>query len=276
MDLLDGGEVVAKGRVLTTDPKGTIHSQPIPAGYLGVTVLVALKGETYIPYPPPHDPDYNTLEKVVGWIIAWPSAALAVCISGYFKYKFAYIYCLSIYIVQCLYLQAEGVMAERSHSRSGSRSGSRSHSRSHHRSHSRRSHSSSSSSSQKSKFSDMSEEDFESEAKKRGWVKNDNSEATSKKKEGGGSSCFGDCFGNKKKDAQHLETVMEEEGDDYFEFRPHTQLQFEEPQGHRGTQDTTDPSTPQGTMAGATGWTPIPTGTNTPVDTPTGTPRHER
>lgn len=111
----------------------------------------------------------------------------------------------------------------------------------------------------------MSEEDFEAEAKKRGWVKNDTSEATSK-----GNNCFGDCFGsgsNKKKEARPLETVMEE-GDDNFEFRVHTQFQFEEPPRNPGTQETNEPSTTYHTTTAATGWTPVPTATNTPLDTP--------
>ena len=52
----------------------------------------------------------------------------------------------------------------------------------------------------------MRKEDFETEAKKRGWVKSkgESSEATSK-------GCFGDCFGSgRKKEARHLETVYEE------------------------------------------------------------------
>ena len=39
VDLLDGGELVAKGRVVTTDPNRTIHSQPMPAGHFGVSVV---------------------------------------------------------------------------------------------------------------------------------------------------------------------------------------------------------------------------------------------
>lgn len=112
-----------------------------------------------------------------------------------------------------LFLQEEGKTASRSHSRS--------HSRLHSRS--------SSCDLRESKYSSMSEEDFEMEAKKRGWVKHkgSSSEATSRG-EATSHGCFGDCFGSgRKKEAAPLETVYEE-SDQNFEFRPRTQLQYEE------------------------------------------------
>lgn len=123
-----------------------------------------------------------------------------------------------------LYLQEEGRTASRSHSRSHSRSSSRD--------------------SRASKYSSMSEEDFEAEARRRGWVKNagEGSEATSRG-ETSSPGCFGDCFGgSKKKEAPPLETVYED-SDQNFEYRPHTQLQFEEPVPYRSV-DNTPPSTP--------------------------------
>lgn len=79
MDLLDGGEVVAKGCVIATDPASTVHGQRLPAGHVSVSIVRVLKGSTFIPYPPPHEPEQSTLEKVLGYIIPWPSVALAVC-----------------------------------------------------------------------------------------------------------------------------------------------------------------------------------------------------
>ena len=79
VDLLDGGEVVAKGRVVSTDPNSTIHGQPMPAGHFSVSVVRSVKGTTYIPYPPPHEPELCTIANVQGYIIACPSVALAVC-----------------------------------------------------------------------------------------------------------------------------------------------------------------------------------------------------
>lgn len=78
VDLLDGGEVVGKGRVIATDPTTTVHGQQMPAGHVSVTIVRVLKGSTQIPYPPPHEPELCTLQDVVGYIIPWPSVALAV------------------------------------------------------------------------------------------------------------------------------------------------------------------------------------------------------
>ena len=79
MDLLDGGEVVGKGRVIATDPTVTVHGEPMPAGHISVSVIRVLKGTTYIPYPPPHEPELCRLENVVGYFIPCPSVALALC-----------------------------------------------------------------------------------------------------------------------------------------------------------------------------------------------------
>ena len=79
VDLLDGGEIVAKGRVITTDPNATIHGGPMPFGHCAVSVTLVLKGATYIPYPPPQEPELCRLENVSGYIIPWPTIALAVC-----------------------------------------------------------------------------------------------------------------------------------------------------------------------------------------------------
>ena len=88
MDLLDGGEVVGKGRVIATDPASTVHGERLPAGHVSVSIVRALKGTTFIPYPPPHEPELCTLENVVGYIIPWPSVALAVCM-----FRFTFVYC---------------------------------------------------------------------------------------------------------------------------------------------------------------------------------------
>ena len=79
VDLLDGGEVVEKGRVVNVDPSSTVHGQPMPHGHVSLTVVRTLKGTVHIPYVPPHEPELDTLADVVGYIIAWPSVALAVC-----------------------------------------------------------------------------------------------------------------------------------------------------------------------------------------------------
>ena len=65
VDLLDGGEVVAKGRVISTDPASTVHGQPMPLGHVSVTVIRVLKGTTYIPYPPHRSQSY------AGWQMSW-------------------------------------------------------------------------------------------------------------------------------------------------------------------------------------------------------------
>ena len=66
VDLLDGGEVVAKGRVISTDLANTLHGQPMPLGHVSVSVVRVLKGTTYIPYPPPHEPEACRLADVMG------------------------------------------------------------------------------------------------------------------------------------------------------------------------------------------------------------------
>ena len=81
VDLLDGGEVVAKGHVISTDPASTLHGQPMPLGHVSVSVVRVLKGTTYIPYPPPHEPEACRLADVMGYVIASPSVALAVSMS---------------------------------------------------------------------------------------------------------------------------------------------------------------------------------------------------
>lgn len=92
MDFLDGGEVVEKGRVIATDPASTVHGQRrLPAGHVSVSIVRVLKGSTFIPYPPPHEPELCTLEKVLGYIIPWPSVALAVC-----KFRFHSSICIHI------------------------------------------------------------------------------------------------------------------------------------------------------------------------------------
>ncbi|MCO5562892.1 hypothetical protein L7F22_016528 [Adiantum nelumboides] len=198
VDLLDGGKVVAKGRVVNVDPHSYVHGMPMPAGDVSVSVVRYVNGTVYIPFPPPHDPESCRLADVLGMIIAWPRVALAL----------------------------ENTVPTRSHSR-------QSHSRT------------SSRSSQGSKYSSMSEDNFEAEAARRGFErkkKGSSSEATS-------AGCFGDCFGlgGKEKASPALETVIEDETDDNFEFRPHTQLQVNEPINRwlaDDTPDTTVPSTP--------------------------------
>ena len=113
----------------------------------------------------------------------------------------------------------------------------------------------------------MSKEDFETEAKKRGWVKSgkgESSEATSKGTgEATSKGCFGDCFGSGwKKEGRALETMYEEESDQNFDFWPNTQLQYAEPE--RTGYDT--PTTPIDVK------TPIETTTATPLGPPPMTP----
>ena len=130
-------------------------------------------------------------------------------------------------------------------------------SRSHSRSHSR----SSSWDSRESKYSSMSEDDFETEAKKCGWVKSstgESSEATSK-------GCFGDCFGSgRKKEGAPLATVFKESNQN-FEFQPQTQLQIDEEYNRRVAK-----STPPNETA-----TQDETATPTPMETPQMTPHHQ-
>lgn len=105
----------------------------------------------------------------------------------------------------------------------------------------------------------MSEEDFEEEAKKRGWVRQERSrdEAESNKSSRG---CFDSCFGRggvrRKEARQSLESVREDEDD--FEFRPHTQTQ--ERETGFVSVDSSAPVTMQAT--------PVETPIETPVETP--------
>ncbi|MCO5580230.1 hypothetical protein L7F22_034096 [Adiantum nelumboides] len=155
VDLLDGGEVVAKGRVVNVDSSSTLYGQPMPHGHVSLIVVRVLNETVHIPYVPPHKPDLDTLADVVGYIIAWPSVALA------------------------------HVDTVPTHSRSSRRSHFRS---------SRRSHSSSSSrDSTGSKYSSMSEEEFEAEARRQGF------ERKQKRKSFGATSCFDSCFGRGSK-----------------------------------------------------------------------------
>ncbi|MCO5560291.1 hypothetical protein L7F22_013903 [Adiantum nelumboides] len=215
VDLLDGGEVVAKGRIVNVDPHSYVHGMPMPAGHVSVSVVRYVNGTVYIPFPPPHDPESCRLADVLGTIIAWPRVALAL----------------------------ENTVPTRSHSR-------QSHSRT------------SSQSSQGSKYSSMSEDDIEAEAARCGFErkkKGSSSKATS-------VGCFGDCFGlgSKEKPSPALETVIEDETDDNFEFRPHTQLQVNEPINRWLADDTPDTTVP-----------PTPYATQTPNETPPETPPHQ-
>ena len=108
----------------------------------------------------------------------------------------------------------------------------------------------------------MSEDDFEAEAKRRGFVKNkgDSSEATSK------GGCLGDCFG--RRESKPFET-MHEEVDDNFEFRPRTQLQSNE----RRNRETATSNTPDHITLPSD--TPPQTTQTTPMDTPPMTPRQQ-
>ncbi|MCO5568204.1 hypothetical protein L7F22_021900 [Adiantum nelumboides] len=176
VDLLDGGEVVAKGRIVNVDPHSYVHGMPMPAGHVSVSVL-------------------------------------------------------------------ENTVPTHSHSR-------QSHSRT------------SSRSSWGSKYSSMSEDDFEAEAARRGFErkkKGSSSEATL-------AGCFGDCFGlgSKEKPSPALETVIEDETDDNFEFRPHTQLQVNEPINRWLADDTPDTTVPSTSYAA-----------QTPNETPPETPPHQ-
>ena len=108
----------------------------------------------------------------------------------------------------------------------------------------------------------MSEDDFETKAKKRGWAKSNTGESSEATSKGG---CFGDCFGSgKKKESAPLATVFEE-SDQNFEFQPQTQLQFDEEYSKRVAK-----STPPNETA-----TPDETATPTPMETPQMTPHHQ-
>ena len=78
VDLLDGGEVVAKGRVMNIDPSGIVHGQPMPIGHIFVAVIRVLNGNIPIPHVPPHEPEMITLHHVMGHIIAWLRSSLAI------------------------------------------------------------------------------------------------------------------------------------------------------------------------------------------------------
>ena len=99
VDLLDGGKVVAKGRVINVDPSSTIHGQPIPAGHVSVTVVYSLKGTVYIPHVPAHEGELCTIEDVVGYIIAWPRVALAV--ASYQLYSNFILFFICMYHIVC-------------------------------------------------------------------------------------------------------------------------------------------------------------------------------
>ncbi|MCO5580231.1 hypothetical protein L7F22_034097 [Adiantum nelumboides] len=130
----------------------------------------------------------------------------------------------------------------------------------------------------------MSEEEFEAEARSGGF------ERKQKRKSSGSTSCFDSCFGrgSKREEPPYgLETVYEE-SDSNFEFRPRTQLQFDEPciAGTSYTPDTTEPPSPiaRQLVIEMPPFTPIekpietqrvtPIGTpiKTPIETPTMTP----
>ncbi|MCO5568699.1 hypothetical protein L7F22_022398 [Adiantum nelumboides] len=215
VDLLDGGEVVAKGRVVNVDSHSYVHGMPMPAGHVSVSVVRYVNGTVYIPFPPPHDPESCRLADVLGTIIAWPQVALAL----------------------------ENNVPTRSHSR-------QSHSRT------------SSQSLRGSKYSSMSEDDFEAEATRHGFERKKKGyswEATS-------AGCFGDCLGlgSKEKPSPALETVIEDETDDNFEFRPHTQLQVNEPINRWLADDTPDTTVP-----------PTPYAAQTPNEMPPEMPPHQ-
>ena len=79
VDLLDGGEIVAKGRIMNVDPDSMIHGQLMPINHVRFTLIWDLKGSIYIPYVPPHEQEFCTLNHVLGCIIMWPRGALAKC-----------------------------------------------------------------------------------------------------------------------------------------------------------------------------------------------------
>ena len=80
VDPLDGGKVVAKGKIMSVDPSSTAHGQPLRIGHSSLLVVWVLKGNTYIPHIPPHKPELCTLGHIQGYIIAWPHVALAICL----------------------------------------------------------------------------------------------------------------------------------------------------------------------------------------------------
>ena len=115
----------------------------------------------------------------------------------------------------------------------------------------------------------MSEEEFEQEAKRRGWERRERprertDEGESTKKEG--SSCFDSCFGRggvRRKEARRssLPPVREDESESTFSFQPRTQPQNVE-------QTTTTENTPEVTPIETPMETPIGTPMETPVETP--------
>lgn len=124
----------------------------------------------------------------------------------------------------------------------------------------------------------MTEEDFEEEARKRGWERRERPVAGDKKN----GSCFDNCFGRGgrvRKEARHstLEPVRENEGDSTFSFHPTTQPQNKE------ANPLSDTSTPIGNTSAPTttqvtpsytpqDQTPEQTPEQTPVQTPLDTP----
>lgn len=78
VDLLDGGEVVAKANITVTDPDGLLHGTRLPAGCYGVSVVLVLRRDIYLPYPQPNA-DMNILGDALGSYIAWPRTSTAVC-----------------------------------------------------------------------------------------------------------------------------------------------------------------------------------------------------
>lgn len=89
VDLLDGGEIVAKATIHCADPNGTLHGAPIPPGHVSVSIVRVLRGDVYLPYTPAHEPDVCKLGQALGYYVAWPRMATAVCIATF---------CCSMYI----------------------------------------------------------------------------------------------------------------------------------------------------------------------------------
>ena len=61
VNLLDGGKVVAKGKIVSIDPSSTVHDQPLSIGHASLSVVWVQKGNMYIP---PHKPELCTLDQV--------------------------------------------------------------------------------------------------------------------------------------------------------------------------------------------------------------------
>lgn len=83
VELLNGVDVVGRGKVMHVDPTATLHGSPLPNGHIGIAITHVYEANVEIPYPPPHEPDLMTLGATIGYIIAWSRFAIAVYYSTF-------------------------------------------------------------------------------------------------------------------------------------------------------------------------------------------------